>query len=128
MSGAFAYEYGHDQLQELLDWLVTQRFLQPSAVPPCWPQHGLVVDALDALLLAREQAVVSQNGPARLAWLRDWLQVLLPILHGVQQSCTPSHCTFDDDATAGAPNSQPLPDRQVAGGGAAAVHGPPATT
>jgi len=84
---ALTSEEGEEQLDALADWtrwLVDRYALDHRTVPPCWPQHGALLEELSALRTAWLTAyAVTSTGDAPLEWhayfaaarqrLADWV-------------------------------------------------------
>jgi hypothetical protein len=61
-----------DRLASWVDWLVQRYNLDQKLIPPCWSQHGALVEELSALRTLWEAAYLEDANPSSpLAFHRD---------------------------------------------------------
>jgi hypothetical protein len=60
------------RLADWVDWLTTRYNLDHRLIPPCWPEHGALVEELSALRTLWEASYIEDANPSSpLAFHRD---------------------------------------------------------
>jgi hypothetical protein len=90
-----------DDLRTWVRWLVLRYRLDQREVPPCWAQHGELVEELAALRTARHGAY-APGGP--LTGPADWHQTLAATRHRLGLWISRTGCRLDHHRAAATPS------------------------